>query len=575
MAQSPSLFKYQPLTGSSAIRLVILEPGLGQDPVRCRLIHVSLDDNPQYEALSYAWGDPSATKPICLEGKTLQVTENLESALLNLRDESVDNPKERVLWIDAICINQLHIPERNDQVQRMRDIYGNATLVLIWIGRYHEEVDALALRDVETWGIHALVEGSREQTMKIFEFMANVFKLSSEDENEMQVLIASATKQDWAHLERLLRRPWFERLWVVQEVYLARKTLLICGRVECEWNEFSHACQFIGLSKLASFTASSSVVNSAMIVLLRNLTHFACTDPRDRLYALLGICCDGEDLNVDYSKSVQEVYADWAWSHIKETSRLEVFSLGNITISLAAGLPSWVPSIQPGRGAVFDVDMLLFYSTLAMEISEEAEEPYRYSASRFSLSDGSVSTDSLRLILSGTAVGRITGIFDIQEVDEPDTEDNIVPAYSTPSLEYLAGLRISTIRDLEMKVAQHFALSELIYASPLWCEFTEALFRGLENTSLQMFHGQTDDIPCRYAVLRGYEPIPCHFKKGLDLEARKSDYLVTMKLVVHMIAHRIRIFVTAKGRLGLATLSSNVQVGDEVYVLLGETRRTF
>ncbi|KAH6721501.1 heterokaryon incompatibility protein-domain-containing protein, partial [Leptodontidium sp. MPI-SDFR-AT-0119] len=99
------------------IRLVILEPVRGEDPVRCRLIHVSLDDNPQYESLSYAWGDSSVTTPIYIDGKAIPVTENLESALVNLRDESLENPKDRVLWVDAICINQMHIPERNDQFQ--------------------------------------------------------------------------------------------------------------------------------------------------------------------------------------------------------------------------------------------------------------------------------------------------------------------------------------------------------------------------------------------------------------------------------------------------------------------------
>ncbi|KAG4433772.1 hypothetical protein IFR05_010739 [Cadophora sp. M221] len=206
--QSSSHFKYKPLTGSSAIRLVILEAGRGQDPVKCRLIHVSLDDDPQYEALSYAWGDPSVTTPIYLDGKTFSVTENLEAALVNLRDESLGNPKNRVLWIDAICINQLHILERNDQVHRMRRIYGNAVTVLIWLGRYHEAVDPTTRFDIDTSGIILLAEGTKDQTARAFDTMMSVFSSALQGEDhKLQALIASATTTNWAHLDRLLRRP--------------------------------------------------------------------------------------------------------------------------------------------------------------------------------------------------------------------------------------------------------------------------------------------------------------------------------------------------------------------------------
>jgi hypothetical protein len=90
VASTNPTFQYAPLSGPSDIRLVVLHPGRGDDPVRCQLKHVALDRNPQYEALSYAWGDTS--KPghsVFLEEKPFSVTVNLNAALLNLRDESV------------------------------------------------------------------------------------------------------------------------------------------------------------------------------------------------------------------------------------------------------------------------------------------------------------------------------------------------------------------------------------------------------------------------------------------------------------------------------------------------------
>lgn len=153
-----SHFVYQSLIGSSPIRLVVLEPGRGDDPIRCRLTHVSLDDNPKYEALSYAWGDPSTTVPMYLEDEIFTVTASLEAALSNLRDGSLENPRERVLWIDAVCINQFYVLEKNHQVRQMGNIYKHAVRVLIWIGHNHEPPAPWEIRTHEF-----LEDGTRDQ----------------------------------------------------------------------------------------------------------------------------------------------------------------------------------------------------------------------------------------------------------------------------------------------------------------------------------------------------------------------------------------------------------------------------
>ena len=95
-----------------------------------------LRDRPGYEALSYTWGDPLDTRTVMLKDQPFQVTKNLEAALRNLRHRLIHGTKsnDRVLWIDAICINQTDIQERNVQVRRMLDIYKSATRVVIWLG---------------------------------------------------------------------------------------------------------------------------------------------------------------------------------------------------------------------------------------------------------------------------------------------------------------------------------------------------------------------------------------------------------------------------------------------------------
>jgi Heterokaryon incompatibility protein (HET) len=155
---------------SSEIRLVNLQPGFYDDPININITHTSLVHSPyielgdtpsdtvggsvfyrsaadgsflprrrvihppryryEYEALSYAWGDPTITTPVTIHGLPFEVTTNLESALRHLRSER----NTRTLWIDAICIQQLNHQERDEQIRIMGLIYATALKVVIWLG---------------------------------------------------------------------------------------------------------------------------------------------------------------------------------------------------------------------------------------------------------------------------------------------------------------------------------------------------------------------------------------------------------------------------------------------------------
>ena len=113
-------------------RLLNLLPGKPSDPVKCELEVWCCDKNQcrQYEALSYVWGDTPGPSTIVLRDQHMHVTSNLESALRHLRFED----HHRILWIDALCINQDDLRERNHQVRQMRSIYQFATRVVVWLG---------------------------------------------------------------------------------------------------------------------------------------------------------------------------------------------------------------------------------------------------------------------------------------------------------------------------------------------------------------------------------------------------------------------------------------------------------
>lgn len=136
-------YSYEPVPNNHSIRLLALEPSTSNE-MSCRLSFTTLHDPPSYEALSYVWGDPSNQTNINCNGKALSVPATLAIALRRLRHEST----VRMIWADAICINQQDIPERNQQVTLMSKIYSSAKRVISWLGDDNGEA-ALALKLIE------------------------------------------------------------------------------------------------------------------------------------------------------------------------------------------------------------------------------------------------------------------------------------------------------------------------------------------------------------------------------------------------------------------------------------------
>ena len=130
-------YQYTPFPDTNSIRLIFLgEAANVDDPLRCQLRIVSLDDLPPYEAISYAWGEPILSHQLLVDGQPLGITPSLFGALQRVRLTT----SVRVLWADAVCINQRNIDERSQQVPLMRTIYHGASQVLIWLGHQDEDV---------------------------------------------------------------------------------------------------------------------------------------------------------------------------------------------------------------------------------------------------------------------------------------------------------------------------------------------------------------------------------------------------------------------------------------------------
>jgi hypothetical protein len=168
--ETNSIYQHHPVIGGENIRVLKLHPARNlDDPIHCSLEVLSLDGieskNSPYDALSYVWGSPPVrNQEIICDKFTLLVTENCRTALQYLRLPS----KIRVLWVDAICIDQSTVLERNHQVQLMGAVYKRARKVLIWIGSGNQEIWKLVSRArfigrYKLWEVnHDRVERSRK-----------------------------------------------------------------------------------------------------------------------------------------------------------------------------------------------------------------------------------------------------------------------------------------------------------------------------------------------------------------------------------------------------------------------------
>jgi hypothetical protein len=196
---------YRDLQDFDQIRLLHLQPRSGSETIECTIELAKFSKQPEYEALSYMWGPANPLHSILIDGANFEVRENLWLALQHLRLET----ESRVLWIDAICINQGNIHERNHQVAQMAQIYQEAATVVVWLGA-PDSSSAIA-----------------------FELLSSPSKWTAfiQPSNDLEVL--SLGNRQLSALHSLLSREYWERLWIIQEFLMAQKFVLQCGDDLC------------------------------------------------------------------------------------------------------------------------------------------------------------------------------------------------------------------------------------------------------------------------------------------------------------------------------------------------------
>lgn len=377
-------YVYQPLDESNnEIRLVTLLPAANRDcEVICdvNIVRLTTEDVPRYEALSYTWGP--ARSPIKLRVSSehehnIDITRNLAEALPYLRDPV----SPRTLWIDSIAINQKDLKERGQQVQRMADIFSLAERVVVWLGTD---------------------DASSRTVMKTCEFLdtkveVNNFGslrcLSDQPDDTHWGDIHAQLPYDaatWKAIVGFLRRPWFHRLWIWQEIRLAKSNAIImCGTDTMRWTQLRTLLDCIVYKRSVSpyevdrdeefFAPLQNGYNLArndrmeLCELLATMRHARCTDQRDRVYGILGLSSVyGLQINLrpDYNKQLVDVYMDLMIYSIQESKRLDMLSLCKSEETMESW-PSWVPRLIDSEKRNDTHSLASGYSTCEAELLED------------------------------------------------------------------------------------------------------------------------------------------------------------------------------------------------------------
>lgn len=195
-----------------------------------------LDQKPDFEALSYVWGSPDDPVPVDVSGQEILVGQNLKNALRNTREQK----REVKLWADAICINQEDEKEKGVQVQMMKDIYGMARIVTVFLGPGTDECLSL-IGEINHIGKLAVDEGI----------------LSLKDEERMDLLndrIDNSSKRaileladragrnfPWKAYNDFTKYDYWKRVWVFQEFCITAECRILLGRAEIAFDTFARA----------------------------------------------------------------------------------------------------------------------------------------------------------------------------------------------------------------------------------------------------------------------------------------------------------------------------------------------
>jgi hypothetical protein len=272
--EGTSTYNYEQLDlTKQQIRLITLHVAIeSSDPIRCDIHTFDTSKKPHYVALSYTWGPEHPKQTILINGRQFSIRQNLYDFLLRYRKDYSENI--HYLWIDQICISQAHEGERNHQVRLMAQIYSQSFSTIIWLG-----------------------------------------------EDSLEAAQRYKKTRDLDDVYTLFRNSYFNRLWVIQEIFLSSHKRVLCGSIWLNLNDLISTFQGSDYSRIhpvefMNFIFVEDDWNTSLIERGQGSLRYCidrfsacnCEDPRDKVYGLLSLVHEDDRLEVDYSKSTEDVF---------------------------------------------------------------------------------------------------------------------------------------------------------------------------------------------------------------------------------------------------------------------------
>ncbi|KAI0883970.1 heterokaryon incompatibility protein-domain-containing protein [Annulohypoxylon maeteangense] len=390
-------YQYPNRLQSSNIRVLRIQPGLNGSLIECQLEERNIDNDSIEEALSYVWGKPVFDKTITIDGIPFDITTNLYNILHRLRRKDIT----RMIWIDAICINQSDVEEKGHQVRLMRDIYSKALETNIWIGDWPTEQMIPRSDLMENPGniLAPVPENFGGHSMDQYD-LVHILKEC------LEYQITDTWDEIWLKLNIMLVRcvnvimmhEWWERTWTIQEAALPPNEPIIHFRsYQFPYNTLVAATNaatklfkdIVKIHRVCNFTEATSMTNihvafntqvlhwganrgsepllrmlrpekgeetfitnpwdRCFSFLLSESSTYRATDPRDKIFALESLTVESERLliNVDYNESTEAVFRRITARYLNQFpgDRLLRYKLSiepNSSFNGNAPGPSWV-----------------------------------------------------------------------------------------------------------------------------------------------------------------------------------------------------------------------------------------
>ncbi|KAI1505463.1 heterokaryon incompatibility protein-domain-containing protein [Biscogniauxia marginata] len=557
------------------IRLVTLKPGIWSDKISCTIHVVPFDGQQMYETLSYVWGSPDNLKSISLNDHDFKVTENLWLAMRRLRNPSTP----RVIWIDAICINQKDDDEKSQQVAMMGEIYKGCENCVIWLGESDERAAP---------GVQSVTAVRAFELMDVLATDHHLPDLPCFSEEEGQRTAISEKYEDhFMALKHLLGLPWWRRIWVIQELALPRSVKFIYASEELSYEVVrgvvdmlkTHAATCCKLHRMSLRALAfdpllviqeqvdpivstrenwSKQESTTLFQLRRQFYAFQATEKRDLFYGLLGLVTDWgstKPLQPNYSSTPRVAITEAVFRCISEQGGMG-FLLGERLFRAAdkpdnPNLPSWVPDAYfcsiPSQWVMVEQRRIILSSSFTA--SGSREQP----ASELALGKDEV------LFAQTLMVDRIAKVGSVCDALENwDKAPDVLRQWME-----MVGLGL---KDWPEQPPEEGSIMDAFWRTVI-CNSIET-----DTVTLSYRTPGTEDyseLRFLWYLLLSISPFLPSMGLSFTIESHDTLQSKAPKTVYHILVciWQRRLFLTERGLIGLAP--RDTCVGDEVHIILG------